>query len=101
MFVARVTKIERGDRGQSVTMEISTTWKGTKGKVVTVETGLGGGDCGYGFEEGESYLVYAYQRKIEEGSAGPLRTGICSRTRPLAKARGDIKALGPAKIPPV
>lgn len=79
---------------------MSSNWKGIKDKMVTVETGLGGGDCGYGFQEGESYLIYAYRTNGEDGKPGPLRTNICTRTRPLSKAKGDIKALGDSKMPP-
>ena len=102
VFVARVTKIERGGRfGKTVTMEVSTTWKGIKEKTVTVFTGLGGGDCGYAFQVDKSYLVYAYQSKDRDGKLGPLSTNICTRTRAVESAKGDIDALGPAKMPPL
>ena len=101
VFVAKVTAIENGESGRMVTMEISTTWKGTTDKVVTLQTGFGGGDCGYVFAVGKSYLVYGHQGKLQDGSPGPLTTNICTRTRPLERAAGDIKALGPAKMPPV
>lgn len=58
---------------------------------VTIETGLGGGDCGYDFKEGERYLVYAYENK------GRIITTICSRTRPLSKALDDIAILRESK----
>lgn len=50
-------------------------------KSFVVETGIGGGDCGYPFETGRSYLVYAWKE-----DSGQLSTGICSATRPLADA---------------
>jgi hypothetical protein len=55
---------------------------------ITIETGLGGGDCGYAFERGVEYLVYAYRTR-----AGGLGTGICSRTRPITEADDDLKYL--------
>jgi hypothetical protein len=50
-------------------------------KRFVVETGIGGGDCGYPFETGRSYLVYAWNT-----DSGQLSTGICSATRPVEKA---------------
>jgi 5-hydroxyisourate hydrolase-like protein (transthyretin family) len=51
-----------------------------------VVTGLGGGDCGYGFKQGGQYLVYAHRNDKDKR----LYTGICSRTRPLAEAADDL-----------
>ena len=50
-----------------------------------IRTGWGGGDCGYHFEVGHNYIVYAH--KLEDGS---LATGICSRTRPMGEASDDL-----------
>lgn len=52
---------------------------------IEILTGLGGGDCGYPFQTGADYVVYAYKN-----SDGHLETGICSRTRPLAQAGEDL-----------
>ena len=52
---------------------------------IEILTGLGGGDCGYPFQTGSEYVVYAYKN-----SDGRLETGICSRTRPLAEAGDDV-----------
>src|SRR5713101_1070561 len=52
---------------------------------IEIVTGLGGGDCGYAFQTGEDYVVYAYKN-----ADGRLQTGICSRTRPLRQAAEDI-----------
>jgi hypothetical protein len=56
--------------------------------VLVVGTGLGGGDCGFAFHQGVTYLVYA------SGLPGALLTGICQRTRPEAEASSDVAALG-------
>jgi len=50
--------------------------KGKLGTKVEISTGRGGGDCGYSFEIGEKYLVYA------GGSPENLGTSICTRTKP-------------------
>jgi 5-hydroxyisourate hydrolase-like protein (transthyretin family) len=55
---------------------------------------MGGGDCGYAFDVGGEYLIYAYRHPQN----GRLSTGICSRTRPLSTAGEDLKYLrGPAR----
>ena len=46
---------------------------------------MGGGDCGYRFEIGKEYLVYAYL-----GEDKKLSTGICTRTGLLTKADEDL-----------
>jgi hypothetical protein len=52
---------------------------------IEILTGFSGGDCGYPFQTGADYVVYAYK-----DSEGHLETGICSRTRPLAQAADDV-----------
>jgi hypothetical protein len=66
---------------------VETSWKGVLAdSVVQVWTGLGGGDCGFGFEPEHRYLVFAH---------GPdLRTGICDRTMPVRFERGLVDSLG-------
>jgi hypothetical protein len=53
-----------------------------------VYTGSGGGDCGYPFVVGTSYLVYA-----GVGSDGRLSTGICSGTQPEIMVGGLLRQL--------
>lgn len=69
-----------------VTFTVERALRGVEGISIAVTTGMGGGDCGYGFKTGERYLVYAY--KAQDGQ---LRTGICSRTRPIAEATEDLQ----------
>ncbi|HZB45241.1 MAG TPA: hypothetical protein VE360_08360, partial [Pyrinomonadaceae bacterium] len=76
---------------------VTQSFLGVAGAEVEVWTGWGGGDCGYDFEQGASYLVYAYRL----GKSGRLGTGICSRTRPVAGAAEDLEFLrGLAGRPP-
>lgn len=57
---------------------------------VHVFSGYGGGDCGYGFQPGESYLVQALP--IEGGQG--FSANICStRVRSLANAERDLRIL--------
>jgi hypothetical protein len=59
----------------------------TSEKDTVVFTGAGGGDCGYPFVVGQSYLVYA------GSNHGQLATGICSPTRPAVMAGAFIQQL--------
>ena len=61
--------------------------RGSQGTTQTVFTSAGFGSCGYDFKPGERYVVYAYRSKPGE----PLRTSICSRTRPIAEAAEDLQ----------
>jgi hypothetical protein len=59
------------------------------GKEMVVYTGGGGGDCGYPFVAGSSYLVYA----SGGASDGRLHTSICSPTKPAATVGGVLPEL--------
>lgn len=63
-------------------------YRGDLPKQFVIETGLGGGDCGYPFVNGKSYLVDAW---LDE--AGNLTTGICGATRPLEYAGTVLRLL--------
>src|SRR5260370_347920 len=69
---------------------VEQAYLGVEGAEVEVATGMGGGDCGYGFKLGERYLVYAYR----SGDNNRLATGICTRTKPYAMANEDLEFLG-------
>lgn len=57
------------------------------GTVVTVWTDAG--DCGYDFQKGETYLVYA----DDDEETGQLATSICRRTTRLSDAGADLAYL--------
>ncbi len=57
------------------------------GQEIEIYTGNGGGDCGYPFAEGTSYLVYAYAAKER------LTTSICNPTSPDVMAGAVIQQL--------
>jgi hypothetical protein len=76
--------------------EVARVWKGPLAPMLTVYTGQGGGDCGYAFEPGRTYLVYASYWEHE----GVFTTSICSRTRPIEEAAADIAAHGAPRQPP-
>lgn len=75
--------------GRRVRFAIVEAFTGVAGSNAEVYTGHGGGDCGYGFRSGRSYLVYAYR----DANSSRLVTGICSRTRPVGEADEDLSYL--------
>lgn len=91
---------------------ILTVWKGVMRPQALLVTGSGGGDCGFVFNPGDTYLVYAYSSHpgapvISIGNfrfeiplgAQQFGTSICTRTVPLAHAASDLAQLGPGTQP--
>ncbi|HEU4562518.1 MAG TPA: hypothetical protein VFS20_32105 [Longimicrobium sp.] len=74
----RSRRERRGDGGfrrmvRVYTFQVTRWRKGTPRRVVEVQTGMGGGDCGIVFQRGRTYTVYA-----GPDDRGRLGTGICS-----------------------
>lgn len=63
-------------------------------EVVEIETGMGGGDCGYGFDIGQSYLVDASPVDAGPyGENGRLSTSICTATQPEVMAHNLLREI--------
>ncbi len=78
-----------GDAGNkaTVTLQASEVWKGPQQQTVTITTEADSSvGCGYPFEEGREYLVYA--------TGGEPSVSLCSETKPLSEADADLEALG-------
>ena len=74
-----------GGGGATATLRVSEVWKGPKQQTVQVTTGADSGmGCGYPFEEGQEYLVYAGKG---------MSVDLCSETNPLSKAGADLALL--------
>ena len=69
------------------TFRVEEPFRGVDAVEVKVVTGIGGGDCGYNFQIGERYLVYA--GRDAKGDAYP--TSICTRTRLVSEAGEDLE----------
>jgi len=97
MFVGKVLSVTVTDRQlpssfmrqRLYRIAVMETFGGSQrvGEEVTVATGMGGGDCGYGLTIGQRYLVDAYKTKLG------LETGICSLTAPEDEAVATIREL--------
>lgn len=72
-----------------VEFRVSQVWKGPLQETLTVETENSEISCGYEFEKGQTYIVYA-----TDGY-----TGLCSRTAPAWRSFADLMALGPGARP--
>jgi hypothetical protein len=98
VFSGEVAAIERDQKGpfggvDEVSFRVSEVWKGPERETLELTTPSQGGACGYPFEEGQEYLVYA------DGKGEPFDTSICSGTTQLSKADEDLTVLGNGEKP--
>lgn len=102
VFAGKVVDIKYDDatRQKTVTMEVSSVWKGEVGKKIVVKTAISSAACGYNFQKGKSYMVYCLKRnKKGDEKQATVSTNICTRTRPMSQAGDDVKALGDGEKP--
>jgi hypothetical protein len=96
VFIAKITRVdEPGEFDRSVELEVVSIYKGEVEKKLTLYTGRDSAGCGYEFEKGKSYIIYA--QKSQRGADGEekvLYTNTCTRTKPLDEAKEDIEGLG-------
>ena len=88
--VFRGTVVELGgvvDSRIRATFDVETVWKGPQAEVLGVSTGEHEAMCGFPFEMGREYLVFAF------GEPEDLMTNICMRT--ALSREGDAEGLGP------
>lgn len=92
IFTGKVISMEKTTDGNYwlVRLTVQTTWKGTGTSEITIKTALDSAMCGYGFEDGKEYLVYAH------GTAADLNVGNCSRTASMSE-NTDVKYLAKLK----
>ena len=81
-------------QGRRVRFKVKTTFRGEKEKddsddQESLEVWTDSGDCGYDFQVGETYLVYA----DEDEESGRINTSVCYRNRRLSDAGDDLAYL--------
>jgi hypothetical protein len=81
-------------QGRRVRFKVKTTFRGEKekedsGDQESLEVWTDSGDCGYDFQVGETYLVYA----DEDEESGRINTSVCYRNRRLSDAGDDLAYL--------
>lgn len=84
-------------KGKSILFEVEESWKGAEESQIIIKTGQGGGDCGYNFQKGVEYLVYANSSSMY-GNEDELVSIICSRTAELSKAQEDLSVFGEGDV---
>ncbi len=72
-------------QGRRVRFKVKTTFRGEESEEVWTDSG----DCGYDFQAGETYLVYA----DEDEETGRINTSVCDRNRRLSDAGDDLAYL--------
>lgn len=87
VFVGRVLGVnqlddEEGSTRTPAMLLVEEQMKGDLPRAVLVFTAVTGSICGYQFEVGERYLVYARSGPVSDAPA-LLGTNICMRTSPL------------------
>lgn len=93
VFTGEVTEIRKNEAtrfgGMEITLRTKKVWKGDADKEIKVRTAGSSAACGYPFQKGTTYLVYAVRDE-----ADPLRVSLCSRTAPVDAAKEDLDFLG-------
>lgn len=75
-------------------------WKGEPYKLIIVETDARDENCGYAFEEGETYLVYVHELHNENiNDEGIPAVWACSRTKEIKSSYMDVVNLNRFKTP--
>ncbi|MFF2888220.1 hypothetical protein [Paenibacillus sp. NPDC057967] len=76
------------------TFEVHEIWKGKVSPTIAVTSAQSGASCGYEFQEGSRYIVYA------RNSGDSLEVSLCSRTALHSAAGTDLAELGIGSVPP-
>jgi hypothetical protein len=81
------------DHGKRIKLRVKTVFHGTDldddDEGTTVEVWTAFGDCGFAFQMGETYLVYA----DDDEESDVMTTGACTRTRRVSDAGEDLAYL--------
>ena len=87
------TATARSPGYDTATLRVSEVWKGSERGTLELRTPSQGAACGYHFEEGREYLVFAYT-----GKQG-LEVDSCGATKLLSRAGANLAALGDGERP--
>src|SRR5215471_9011581 len=82
-------------RFRTVDFAVTRVFRGHHEDQISVVTGMGGGDCGYNFQTGRIYLVYA-----SIGPGAKWFTSICSGTNAVEDAGTALRFLTGQEPPP-
>ncbi|MFN8516145.1 MAG: hypothetical protein U0841_26870 [Chloroflexia bacterium] len=102
VFRGKVTAIDQIGSVKRVTVQVTTVWKGAVTTETQIQTNDNSAACGFPFELGSEYLIYATATATDDASGrpvAPLSTYLCSRTQLASRATDDFAALGPGQAP--
>ncbi len=90
VFLAKVISFEEipAQYERLARLEVIEIWKGRLHEADSVYTALNSAACGYDFQVGETYLIYA-----DKEDGGRWRTHLCTRTARQANAQKDLAYL--------
>lgn len=75
----------------TVSFNVPEAWKGSQAKTQEVTTPLSSASCGYEFQAGKEYLVYASE---------DMEVLLCGETKLLSEAKVDLETLETVEILP-
>lgn len=78
--------------GMKYTFQVHQTWKRRTDTVMVINSGFATTDCGYNFEQGKRYLVFA-RKKFS------FKTDLCAGNTLIADADTYLNKLGPSQKP--
>ena len=67
VFTGEVTSITDGDMGYIVEFDVTENWKAAETDTIQINTAGNSAACGYAFEVGRQYLVYAHGEENDLG----------------------------------
>lgn len=79
-------RLIHSDRPIRYTFRVLEGFGGTRPGTAVVTSAAEGASCGYRFEQGRRYVVYASRHD------GALRAGLCSLTGPVSDPRSWLRA---------
>lgn len=88
VFWGEVTQFERGEWQHRVYLKPERSWKGADDEVVEVVTASSAAACGFNFEIGQSYLVYALATDDD------LEVTLCGRTHRADRDEAQAEVAG-------
>jgi hypothetical protein len=96
VFIGKVISFEflPGMHQRLAKIQVLKIWKGTASEADSLLTAANSAACGYDFQVGETYIIYAHQYNV-----GILATNICTRTKPAQHAAEDLKFLESLFVP--
>lgn len=83
VFTGRVLSVQRKENAENVTVKLTIQkyWKGKVSNEIKIVTASNSAACGFNFEVGKDYLVYATETN------GKLSTNNCSRTAQIGASQ--------------